>query len=578
MALPFTPRRGAREPGPRPDPAADDIGREQLEHARGVASMLAAGGLIVMVSLFLPPVDARAQAALLTLALLLGLASVVVARRRRWRSQSQLVVVSLNLIAITGVAVGVALAPATASGSTTLDRTQLLLVLSLLVAGAVMIRSLLAALNRRVELLAVLASTDQLTGVPNRRAWDGALAARINEPGPLCVALIDLDRFKLFNDLRGHQEGDAFLRRAAQRWLAEVGDHGLLARLGGEEFGLLLPGCEVPEASALVQRLRALVPDEQTCSAGLARREPGERPDDLLRRVDDALYGAKLAGRDRVRVASSTSDDLPHRQTEAWTTVIRRVLSERSLVSAYQPIIRLEDGVVVAYEALARPDRSRLDISVEQMFTVAQRRGVARELDWLCRCAALEGAAGLSPELPLFINCNVSTLLDPVHRVDEMLAACEAARRPPTSIVLEITERELVGDLARLRDVVRDHRRVGFRFAIDDVGEGHSTLEVLATTAPEFIKIARSLTVDAMNRGPRAAIRAVVAFAAEAGALVIAEGIEDVGAALQVGRLGVHLGQGFFFGRPGLPARPTAVRLATATSAGAPPAPLVAAG
>lgn len=545
----LTPRVRVSAPEP-------DTDFEIHDHARAVASMVAAGATVILFSLLMPPPDAISQDTLFGVSILLYAASALVALRARWERPA-LRRVALVLCVATGIAVGAAMSPRTGSGTAVLDRTEWLLGISLLVAAAVLIRALIVELNRKITLLAALARTDQLTTVANRRAWDEALEGALDTASrrgtELVVALLDLDRFKLYNDLRGHQEGDHFLHRTAHVWTQEVGDRGLLARFGGEEFAVLLPRMGIDEATLLVHRLREIVPEEQTCSAGIARWERGEAMVDLLRRADDALYDAKLAGRDRERVAARTSEDLPHRQSEQWSSTIRRLLSDRSLVSAYQPIIRFSDGLVVAYEALARPDRDRLDISVEQMFTVAQRRGVAREFDWLCRCAALEGASELPRELPLFINCNVSTLLDPVHRVDEMLAAVDAARRSPSEIVLEITERELIGDLDRLREVVAQHRRHGFRFAVDDVGEGHSTLEVLAAVAPEFIKIARPLTVDAMSRGPRAAIRAVVAFAQETGAMVIAEGIESDANARYLKRLGVDLAQGFFFGRPGLP-------------------------
>jgi EAL domain-containing protein (putative c-di-GMP-specific phosphodiesterase class I) len=179
--------------------------------------------------------------------------------------------------------------------------------------------------------------------------------------------------------------------------------------------------------------------------------------------------------------------------------------------------------------------------------------GLGRDLDWLCRRAALAGATWIPTGTPLFINCGVSGLIDPVHRVDQMLLVLDAVKRSPSDVVMEITERELVGDLNRLRQVVNTYRGEGFRFAIDDVGEGHSTLEVLATTEPEFIKVARSLVVESANRGGRAAIRAVVAFAIEMNADVIAEGIEHTETADYLQQLGVKYGQGWAFGRPAFP-------------------------
>src|SRR4029077_20435947 len=124
-------------------------------------------------------------------------------------------------------------------------------------------------------------------------------------------------------------------------------------------------------------------------------------------------------------------------------------------------------------------------------------------------------------------------------------------------------------DLRRWREVVNTYRPCGFRFAVDDVGEGHSTLEVLSVCEPEFVKVARSLVVESVNRGARGAVRAVVAFAGEVGAHVIAEGIENVQAADRMATLGVTLGQGWFFGRPQIPtlAAPEAVHAPTLVAA-----------
>ncbi len=116
--------------------------------------------------------------------------------------------------------------------------------------------------------------------------------------------------------------------------------------------------------------------------------------------------------------------------------------------------------------------------------------------------------------------------------------------------MLEITEREIITDLARVRQVLASYRLHGVRFALDDVGEGHSTLELLAAANPEFIKIARSLTMTAAHSGSRAAIRAVVSFAATSGASVIAEGVENELAARQTRDLGAELGQGWWLARP----------------------------
>jgi EAL domain-containing protein (putative c-di-GMP-specific phosphodiesterase class I) len=131
-----------------------------------------------------------------------------------------------------------------------------------------------------------------------------------------------------------------------------------------------------------------------------------------------------------------------------------------------------------------------------------------------------------------------------------MLLLVGWAARHPSEVVLEITERELVLDVARLGEVLASYRAQGFRFAVDDVGDGHSTLEMLAAAVPEFVKISGRLTRAAAHVGPRSAIRAVTAFAAECGARVIAEGIETPAHVELMRDLGVELGQGFGLMRP----------------------------
>src|SRR5258706_14464323 len=136
-----------------------------------------------------------------------------------------------------------------------------------------------------------------------------------------------------------------------------------------------------------------------------------------------------------------------------------------------------------------------------------------RDLDWACGGAALQGAAAIPTDLPLFVNAGVWALIDPLHDVDQMLLLLDWVGLPPAALVIEFSEREAVHDLDRLHEVMEAYRGEGFRFSIDDVGEGHSTLDMLAAGAPEFIKIARSLVAGADHAGARAAISAVVAFA-----------------------------------------------------------------
>jgi len=158
----------------------------------------------------------------------------------------------------------------------------------------------------RADLLGRLteyALTDDLTGLPNRRAWDERLELAIREPAPICVAVLDVDRFKAYNDDHGHQAGDRFLKEAAAAWRAQLRPTDLLARYGGEEFVVLLREGDVAKARSIVDRLRAVTPRGQTCSAGVAHHEGDEPAATVVGRADQALYEAKWAGRDRSLIA-----------------------------------------------------------------------------------------------------------------------------------------------------------------------------------------------------------------------------------------------------------------------------------
>ena len=149
-----------------------------------------------------------------------------------------------------------------------------------------------------------LADTDELTGLPNRRGWNReleiALSTAQRRRAPLCVALIDVDRFKVVNDERGHQAGDRLLKEAAAAWRSTLRPADVLARHGGDEFTLVLPDCDIDRARAVLDRLREATPREHTCSIGVAQWDGSEASQELVARADEALYSAKGDGRDRV--------------------------------------------------------------------------------------------------------------------------------------------------------------------------------------------------------------------------------------------------------------------------------------
>jgi diguanylate cyclase (GGDEF)-like protein len=167
---------------------------------------------------------------------------------------------------------------------------------------------LVRQVEEQAEQLAALARDDGLTGIPNRRTWDGELPVAMDrarrDGAPLTVALIDLDRFKRFNDEHGHQAGDRLLKDATAAWSAALRSTDLLCRYGGEEFGVLMPDATAAQAAEVLERLRGVTPRSQTFSAGVACWDRQEISDELVARADRALYAAKAAGRDRVTVGA----------------------------------------------------------------------------------------------------------------------------------------------------------------------------------------------------------------------------------------------------------------------------------
>ncbi|HEY8741025.1 MAG TPA: bifunctional diguanylate cyclase/phosphodiesterase [Candidatus Dormibacteraeota bacterium] len=410
-----------------------------------------------------------------------------------------------------------------------------------------------AVVINRAELVEELqrkVRTDSLTSVWNRRAWDEELprylarAARANHP--LCVAALDLDNFKAYNDDWGHDRGDRLLRDVATAWQLAVREVDFLARLGGDEFAVCLPDCNLEGASIVMARMMAAVPEGQAGSGGIAQCDGAETADQLFARADAALYDSKRGSRGEVVVAEAGASPGLRR----WTDVVSQILHDHSITPVYQPICDLATREVIGYEALARPAGEAASASVEGLFAAAHRMGSWRDLDWLCRREAAGGARELPQGSTVFINVGVRALLDPVHDVDQMLLLMRWAQVAPTTVVLEISEREPVNDLHRFKEVLKIYRGEGFRFALDDVGEGHSTFEVLAAAEPEYIKLARYLTLESAMGGRRAMVRALVEFGLSGGSELIAEGIETDSQLESMRSMGVGFGQGWLLGRP----------------------------
>lgn len=402
--------------------------------------------------------------------------------------------------------------------------------------------------------LAILASTDGLTGLANHRTFHELLgveaAGAVATGGPLSVVLVDLNRFKSVNDRHGHQAGDRLLVEVARRLreASRVGD--VLARVGGDEFALVLPGCGADDAERIIRvaqgdlaQIPAMDGHLVTVSGGIATLAPGADPDRLFERASAALVAAKGRLGDVVHYQPGHDAlvvDL-HLQREE----IEALLDEpERLACVYQPIAELATGRVVGYEALTRV-ASPVPRGPDQWFAQAHRCGLGAELEALAARRALTGArqpiAGY-----LALNFSPSVLLS--RAVAEVLPA------DLTGIVIELTENELITRDTKLRPVLDALRARGARIAIDDAGAGYAGLTQLMHVRPDLIKLDRAL-VGGIHLDPMKAalVESFVGFARRIGATLCAEGIENLEELRALADMDVRTGQGYCLARPGSP-------------------------
>ncbi|MGY1809158.1 putative bifunctional diguanylate cyclase/phosphodiesterase [Blastococcus sp. SYSU D00669] len=412
------------------------------------------------------------------------------------------------------------------------------------------------------------ARTDELTGLPNRRALlasADAVVAAATARRPAALLLLDLDGFKEVNDGLGHAAGDDLLRRVGPRLAEELGPQDLLARLGGDEFAVLLPDADVDRAQELARRLHARLREPFTVegvrlhvgvSIGVATAPvPAATVHDLLRCADVAMYAAKAA-RDGVRVhVPDPSTGLGDRLRTMEE--LRTALDRDEILVHLQPQVRLADGAVVGVEALVRwqhPTRGLL--SPAELLPAAEQAGLLRPLTDVVVDLALRAAATWwrARQVPVSVNLSASDVGDR-DLPDRIAAALARHGLPGRALTVELVEDTLMADPERGRLVLGELRHLGVRTAIDDYGTGYSSLAYLRYLPADELKPDRSLTAD-VDRDLHAAaiVRHTAALAHDLGLRLVAEGVEDDAIGQVLARLGCDTAQGYGIARPMPPA------------------------
>jgi diguanylate cyclase (GGDEF)-like protein len=450
------------------------------------------------------------------------------------------------------------------SGTTRVVTAVIAVLDGLLLAGCTLI---LLAYQRRTERQAgnsaFRATHDQLTGLPNRAhlldRLDAELAAGVAlHAGRVVLLLLDLDGFKYVNDGLGHHLGDTLLARIGRRvHLAAADATTTVARIGGDEFAVLLAHSSLTAALLLAERIRDEVrrpvdldglTAQVGCSIGVAvHPDHGATTTELLKSADIAMYDAK---RRRVGVAVFSTEGNEHTSDRLVVlSELRRALeTDGEIVMHYQPKVHAENGEVCGVEALVRWQHPTRGLLRPADFIVAAERSdliiplTDRVLEISCAQLARWLAVGLV--LPVSINVSVAALIDrglPL-RVADLLTDHGL---PPELVTLEITETALIADQDRTRESLNRLRELGVRLSLDDFGTGYSSLSHLTMPLQE-LKIDRQFVTDMTTSAQSHAIaRAVVVVAHDLGLRVVGEGVEDLDTLEALRKLGCDEVQGY---------------------------------
>ena len=426
------------------------------------------------------------------------------------------------------------------------------------------------ALNhaRAIEEAVHEALHDSLTGLPNRSLFTDRLrhsVARAQRTDtPVAVLFCDLDGFKTVNDSLGHRTGDRLLVSVAERLADTLQPTDTIARVGGDEFAVLLEELREPgDAARTAQRLLdSLKPPfelrerEFFISASIGIATGTEEAETLLRDADLAMYRAKNRGKGRYAIFEPSMHTAVVERLDLEVD-LKGAIERNELVLAYQPIFSLRSGAVAGVEALVRwrhPTRGL--VLPEQFVPLAEESGVIRELGrWVLRTACHQGALWRArypghPGLQIGVNVSGAQLREP-GLVEEVAEALATAQLDAPGLTLEITETALMGSFEAAIEQLDALKRLGVDLAIDDFGIGYASLRYLRRMPLDALKIEKSF-VDGIGRpdDEPALLRAIVDLADIFGLEVIAEGIERAEQRERLMELGCDLGQGHLLSEP----------------------------
>lgn len=434
-------------------------------------------------------------------------------------------------------------------------------------------RCLVSLVDRTVEVQSERALRaemlrDSLTGLPNRVAFAEAVeTAGEAVPGDElehAVLVVDMLRFSRINESMGSLAGDELLITFARRLILALRAGDVLARTGGNEFGILVSLRRgVEDALTTAERIQEVltapfkISDLEIrveCAIGVALMHAGQDPEELFRSAQFAVKQAKQAGRPQVYEPRQATEA---RRRFSIETELRRALENEQLELHYQPLVDLKTGAVSGFEALARwTHEERGAISPHEFIPVAEESGLILQLGRWAMDRALHTLAGWDREageaLPLYVGVNLSAIQVARDNVAEMVAdALRSSGIDGHRLTLELTESAIVQDPGRATRVFDSLKGLNTTVAMDDFGTGYSSLAYLQRLPIDVLKIDQSFITGMMvDPDSVAIVRAVLSLAEALGMSTTAEGIETVELATTLAALGCAAGQGYYFARP----------------------------
>jgi len=415
------------------------------------------------------------------------------------------------------------------------------------------------------EELSWQANHDALTGLPNRELFLERLAGHLTRPGAhVAVLFVDLDDFKVVNDSLGHSAGDRLISAVAERLSRALRPDDVIARFGGDEFTVLLPGVRSEDdalriAHRLAETLREpVVIDGEaryvSASFGITTNAPDETIDAhaLLRDADSAMYRAKELGKARCAVfdASLRREAVERLELEGG---LRHALDAAELRLVYQPVVSLADGRMAGVEALLRWHHAVHGVIAPMRFVpIAERNGLIIPIGaWVLNEACRQLAAWGDPALTMSVNVSARQL-GTSDIVETVSCALERSGIEAARLCLEITETAMMADPIAMAQTLTTLKGLGVRLAVDDFGIGHASLRQLRELLPvDILKIDKSF-VDgiATNADDAAIVEGVVRLAHSLGLEAVAEGVETAEQLAVLRTWSCQCGQGYHFARP----------------------------